>query len=195
MTAEDDAAPPRRAGHIPGEAGVWVLILGDLFVFSIFFVIIATTRTAHPAMFAGGQATLDRTIGLANTMLLLTSSLFVAMAVHRVRSGRPHAPRLFTAAIGCGLGFVALKAVEYGAKINAGLGVTTSDFYMLYFAFTGVHLAHVLIGLAVLAFLRSAARQPDSGRSSLVLIESGASFWHLVDMLWVVLFALFYLLR
>lgn len=188
-----DAAPPRR--HVPGEEGVWVLIIGDLFVFTNFFGMFAWYRGQELAVFAAGQATLARGLGLANTLLLLTSSLFVAMAVHRARAGREGADRLITWAMLCGLGFVAVKIAEYGAKVEAGIGFSSSSFYMLYYAFTGIHLIHVLIGLGVLAYVRSAARDPLAATTRMVGIESGASFWHLVDLLWIVLFALFYVLR
>jgi nitric oxide reductase NorE protein len=185
----------KREGHVPGEEGVWVLILGDLFVFSTFFLMFAWYRGNALPVFEAGQGMLNRGYGLINTVLLLTSSLFVAMAVHRVREGREGAVRLINLAIACGLGFASIKALEYGEKISAGIGFATSDFFMLYFAFTAIHLLHVLIGLGVLLFIRNAAHSPDAGQTRMVAIESGASFWHLVDLLWIVLFALFYVLR
>jgi nitric oxide reductase NorE protein len=180
---------------MPGEEGIWVLIFGDLFVFTLFFGTFLYYRGIEPAVFVASQLTLSRGFGLCNTFLLLTSSLFVAAGVQRVRRGAPHAPLLFLAAMACGFGFVGNKALEWGAKFHHGISLTTNDFYMLYFAFTGIHLFHVLIGLAVLSYLTSAAKKPDAATKSLVWIECGALFWHLVDLLWVVLFALFYLLR
>jgi nitric oxide reductase NorE protein len=177
--------------RIPGEPGIWVLILGELSVFSIFFITIAMTRHDDPEQFLRARATLNGVIGLANTLLLLTSSLFVALAVQRLREGRGGI-RLLFAAMACGIGFVVLKLFEYAEKIAAGIGFTTSEFFTFYFAFTGIHLAHVLLGLAVLGMLIVLARTaltPHRAR----LIECGAIFWHLVDLLWIVLFALFYL--
>jgi nitric oxide reductase NorE protein len=181
--------------RMPGEEGVWGLIIGDLFVFSLFFLTTLYYRASEAEVFARSQLTLNLGFGLINTLLLLTSSLLVATGVHRVRSGRPLPSRFFGAAILCGLGFVAIKVVEYSEKIRAGLSFGTNDFYMLYFAFTGIHLFHVLIGLGVLTYLMKASRRPEAAMSNLMLIESGACFWHLVDLLWIVLFALFYLVR
>lgn len=181
--------------HVPGEEGVWVLILGDLVVFSTFFLMFAWYRGNALPMFEAGQALLDRALGLINTLLLLTSSLLVAVAVHRVRTRRSGADGLLVLGILCGLGFVAVKVLEYAEKIHDGIGFATSDFFMLYFAFTGIHLIHVIIGLGVLIFIRSAARHPAAADTRMIAIESGASFWHLVDLLWIVLFALFYVLR
>jgi nitric oxide reductase NorE protein len=181
--------------RLPGEEGIWVLIGGDLFVFSLFFLTYMYYRGGELAVFLASQRTLTLGFGLANTILLLTSSLFVAIATRRLRvTGKP-APGLYLAAMACGLGFVGDKALEWGDKFHAGIGFTTNDFYMLYFAFTGIHLFHVLLGLGVLTFLTFACRRPNAATSGLVLIESGAIFWHLVDLLWIVLFALFYLVR
>jgi nitric oxide reductase NorE protein len=185
----------QHKGHVPGEEGVWVLILGDLFVFSTFFLMFAWYRGNALPEFEAGQALLNRGFGLINTLLLLTSSLLVAVAVHRVRTRRTGAQAMLNLAILCGLGFVGIKALEYGEKIRAGVSFATSDFFMLYYAFTGIHLIHVVIGLSVLLFIKSAARDPQAADTRMVAIESGASFWHLVDLLWIILFALFYVLR
>jgi nitric oxide reductase NorE protein len=152
-------------------------------------------RGLEPAVFVTSQITLNRGFGLTNTFLLLTSSLFVAAATQRVRRAAANPRPLFLAAMACGFGFVGIKAVEYSEKFHAGITVLTNDFFMLYFVFTGIHLIHVLIGLAVLAYLQKACLKPGAATTGLVWIECGALFWHLVDLLWVVLFALFYLLR
>jgi nitric oxide reductase NorE protein len=158
----------------PGEPGIWVLILRG--------------------GFAQAQATLSMHLGLLNTLLLLTSSLFVALAVHRSRNRQEGAARLLYLAMACGGGFVAIKTVEYAQKISAGVNFETRDFFTLYFAFTGIHLAHVLIGLVVLAIMAAMTRRVEA-RSNQALVECGGIFWHLVDLLWIILFALFYLIR
>jgi nitric oxide reductase NorE protein len=103
--------------------------------------------------------------------------------------------RFFSLAFLCGLGFVVVKFFEYREKIIAGFTITTNDFYMYYFMLTGIHLVHVVIGMGVLAFLIMTSRNPNLEDSHVNVLESGASFWHMVDILWIVLFALFYLLR
>jgi nitric oxide reductase NorE protein len=178
--------------RLPGEPGIWVLILGELFVFSLFFVTISITRNADPDGFLLAQSTLNRSLGLANTLLLLTSSLFVALAVQRFGERREGGSALLHAAMGCGCGFVIIKVVEYWEKIVAGVTFTSAEFFTFYFAFTGIHLAHVLLGLGVLVFIEVVARRPLTPKS-IGMIECGAIFWHLVDLLWIVLFALFYL--
>jgi nitric oxide reductase NorE protein len=180
--------------RLPGEPGLWVLVLGDLLIFSIFFVTIAAEHSSRPELFEQAQATLNHAFGLANTLLLLTSSLFVALAASRLRERAPGARPLLFWAMACGSGFVVIKVAEYTEKIRSGLNVASGEFFTLYFAFTGIHLAHVLLGLGVLGVMAATARSsaaPAHGR----LVEGGAIFWHLVDLLWIILFALFYLAR
>lgn len=180
--------------RVPGEPGIWVLVLGELFIFSMFFITIAAEHSARPELFRQAQATLNHSLGLTNTLLLLTSSLLVALAVDRLREAAPGARPLLHAAMACGAGFAVIKVVEYTEKIRGGVNIASSEFFTLYFAFTGIHLAHVLLGLGVLGLLSAAGRSPAvMDRSG--FIECGAIFWHLVDLLWIVLFALFYLAR
>ncbi|WP_235037589.1 MULTISPECIES: cytochrome c oxidase subunit 3 [unclassified Novosphingobium] len=182
-------AEPRR---IPGEAGIWVLIGGEMLVFSLFFLIFAYYRSQQPEVFSQSHLMLDRGIGLANTLVLLTSSLFVALGVRRVREGQPGDGTFFRAGLACGAIFAALKAAEYTAKFSHGITPLTNDFFMYYFAFTGIHLVHVLIGSGGLAYLSFvASREPSPSRT--MLAECAGLFWHLVDLLWIMLFALFYL--
>ena len=184
---------PAPGAHIPGEAGLWVMIFGDMLVFGLFFVTFAVYRLDEVGIFTASQARLNQGLGLLNTLLLLTSSLAVALAVGRLREGRPvPARRAATAGIVLGLGFVCVKVVEYGEKFTAGIVPTTNDFFMFYFAFTAIHLLHVLVGIAALLFLRSrcTATVTPGGMSA---VEGCGVFWHLVDVLWVVLFAILYL--
>jgi nitric oxide reductase NorE protein len=186
-----------RAAHLPGEPGVWVLIGGDLLIFSLFFLSFMAYRNASPTIYSSAQSQLNLKLGVLNTILLLTSSWFVATAVQAARRTSPHrAAIFFTLAFLCGLCFVGIKGIEYHERLAAGASIAGNEFFMFYFMLTGVHLLHVLIGLGVLLWLR----QKTSGRAPLtaqkmVLIESGATFWHLVDVLWIILFALLYLVR
>lgn len=181
--------------RMPGEEGVWVFILGDMLVFALFFGVIIYLRGEDPALFTQSQGQLSQTAGALNTVLLLTSSLFVALGVRASRDdAKDKARALFALALLCGLCFAGVKAIEYADKIALGLTPAENDFYMYFFVFTGIHLLHVTIGVAVLAALIRIARRPKLAAHDISLIESGASYWHLVDLLWVVLFALFYLL-
>ena len=181
---------------MPGEIGVWVFILGDLLIFGALFATYLFYRADDAGLFMRSQLRLDRDLGMANTLILLTSSWCVALAVQQVRVGAGRtARRWMTGAIACGLGFVAIKSIEYGAKGAEGIDLTTNTFFMFYFIMTGIHLLHLLLGLGLLFFVwrRMPASFPDN--REILLIETGASFWHLVDLLWIVLFPLLYLLH
>lgn len=182
--------------HLPGEAGVWVLILGDMLMFAIFFATFAYYRAQDVAGFAQSQQMLNKDYGIVNTLLLLTSSLFVVLAVRRARSGQARrVPALFALAGICGLGFMTLKFIEYREKLATGISLLTNDFFMFYFALTGLHAIHVLLGLGVLSYLHVISRTGAFTKEKLAALESGASFWHMVDILWIVLFPLLYLMK
>lgn len=200
MTAEtrSEAAAsvtlPRR--RIPGEEGIWVFVLGDMTVFAMFFGTFMYSRGKNPDIFARDHAHLSVALGTLNTVLLLTSSLLVVLGIQQVMSGAHRtAPRLFGGALACGLGFVAVKAVEWSHLFIEGKSVGSGEFFSYYFMFTGIHLLHVLIGCIVLGWLIATARRAELTGRQVVLCESGGIFWHMVDLLWIVLFALFYLMR
>ncbi|MBS0370540.1 MAG: cytochrome c oxidase subunit 3 family protein [Proteobacteria bacterium] len=190
------AAPPPARGHIPGEAGIWVFVLGDLLMFALAFVLFTYYRAGDPALFAAGQATLNQNYGVINTLLLLSSSWFVVLAIHAAkdRAAVP-AANFLVLAFACGGGFVAVKFMEYGEKLRAGLSLTTNDFFMYYYVLTGLHFAHVAIGMVVLIFLWRRCRAGIASERDIGFLESGATYWHMVDVLWIILFPLIYLLK
>ncbi len=192
--AED--APPGVRPHLPGEAGIWVFILGDMLIFASLFIVFVYYRGQDVALYADAQRTLNQHYGALNTFLMLTSSWCVALALNAARAQRNYSSRrFFMLGMLCGVGFVGVKFFEYREKIRAGFTLTTNDFYMYYYMLTGLHLMHVLLGLGVLAYLRQVAHAAPLSVQNFTALESGASFWHMVDMLWIVLFALLYLLR
>ncbi|RUT76984.1 cytochrome c oxidase subunit 3 family protein [Marinobacter sp. NP-6] len=181
--------------HIPGEIGIWLFVGGDLLIFSAFFIVIALGYQEQAELFDQSRTTLDMWVGVLNTFFLLTGSWFVAKGVESCRTNHGVAStRYLSLGIACGLLFVANKSFEWGLKISNGVNPTTNDFFMYFFVFTGIHLVHVLVGLGVLLVARSVSRRPTLRDKDIRTIESGATFWHLVDLLWIALFSLFYLL-
>ena len=174
--------------ELPGNPMMWVLILSELTAFGLFFLAFAVARSLHPAIFAAGQAQLDILLGGVNTMVLITSGWLMALAVRARADDHPEqARRLTILAMAVGSLFVAVKIVEYGAKLDAGYGLEGDLFFTLYFLLTGFHFLHVLLGLAILGLV--------AWRNSLENLETGAAFWHMVDLVWVVLYPLVYLVR
>jgi nitric oxide reductase NorE protein len=188
-------AHPTDAPHVPGEIGIWVFILGDMGVFALFFGIFTWERARQTAVFDASRLELSITLGAINTTLLLTGSLLVVLGVSAARGGRLRsATTAFIGALGCGLAFGIDKVLEYTGEVARGHTPSTNDFFMYYYVFTGIHALHLVVGLGVLGYLVSVVRRPSIGTDQLRAIESGASYWHLVDLLWLVLFALLYLM-
>lgn len=190
------SAQPEERPRVPGEEGIWVFVLGDMTVFALFFATFMYSRGKNPGRFAHDHGSILLPLGTVNTVALLTSSLLVALGVARVVAGRhASATRLFAGGLGCGLLFVVVKAIEWSRLFTEGLSVGSGEFFSYYFIFTGIHLGHVIIGLVVLTRLTGVSRRVELAAKDIRLCETGAIFWHMVDLLWVVLFALFYLVR
>lgn len=195
---ESTRTRPRRATepsvHLPGDVHMWVMVLGDLLIFGAYFVIFMVHRTMAPQSFLDAQQHLNLNIGVLNTLVLLTSSWFVARSVLAARRGdHPAAVRLTYLGAGCGVLFIGIKAYEWTSKIAEGHTMAGSEFFMFYYMLTGVHLFHVALGLLIMGIVVRELRNRRKRRMSMV--ESGATYWHMVDLLWVVIFGLLYVMR
>jgi nitric oxide reductase NorE protein len=184
-------------GHVPGEPGVWVLLFGDLMIFTVLFAVYLHQRSANPGLFSQSQESLNRNLGAINTVVLLTSSVLVVLATRAVRSDRwrHYSHKLIVAAAAVGVCFVIVKGIEYHEKVVLGITPSTNEFFMYYFVLTGVHLFHVVVGLLVLAVLSMLVRNQQITSPRLAFVEGGACYWHLVDLLWLVIFPLVFLVR
>lgn len=189
----------KKTPSLPAEEGVWLFILGDMFVFSLFFLVFIYYRAQDLAVFSQSQQLLNLNFGALNTLLLLSSSWFVAMALRALRNNEcAKVSRLLIASGSCGLGFVVIKFFEYGEKIQAGYTLTSNNFFMYYYIFTGIHFLHLVVGLGVLLYLWARIRRmPNKGYTAkdVQAFEGGAAYWHMVDLLWIVLFPLIYLVK
>jgi nitric oxide reductase NorE protein len=195
-TRQPDTAAAKPARRIPGEEGIWVFVLGDMVVFALFFAAFMYSRARNEEIFARDHESLNVVLGTTNTVLLLTSSLFVALGVQYVLAGhQARATRLFGGALACGVGFVAVKAIEWSHLFMEHKTVGTGEYFSYYFVFTGIHLLHVILGIIVLSRLLALSRRSEITPRQSMLCETGGIFWHMVDLLWIVLFALFYLVR
>ncbi|TAM65772.1 cytochrome c oxidase subunit 3 [Mycobacterium sp.] len=193
---EVDAKIAATRRHLPGEPGIWFVIFGDLLAFGALFLTFMYYRAKSPHTFAAGHQAMNLNIGVVNTLVLLTGSLAVVQGVGAYRAGaRRAADQALTAAIVCGATFLLLKSFEYGQKVSQSLLPNSSEFFTLYYTFTGVHFAHVVFGVAILVYMRRIARRPEPDFRDREIIESGGIFWHLVDLLWMAFFALFYLVH
>lgn len=194
------AAPPTATDpgdnqrmHLVGDGGMWVFVLGDLVIFGVYFIIFMIKRMQEPELFLQSQQHLSQNIGVINTLVLLASSWLVARGVLAARAGHhPHALRLTAYGGLCGVLFLLIKAFEWSSKISQGLTLPRNEFFAFYFMLTGVHLLHVVMGLIILGVVLRELHDPALRRVSMV--ETGAVFWHMVDLLWIVVFALVYVI-
>jgi nitric oxide reductase NorE protein len=188
---------PVRAGargHVPGDSSMWFFVIGDLLIFGGYFVGYMYYRGRNHELFLAGQAQLNLDIGTVNTIVLLTSSLFVALGTAAARVGnRGESLRRFWMALAFGAAFPILKLFEWIPEISRGLTPGKDLFFMYYYVMTGLHLCHVALGLVVICFIIRNVKESVAPKISFV--ETGATYWHMVDVLWLVLFALLYLMR
>lgn len=191
----DNAFLPQR--RIPGDPGVWILILGDLLVFALLFFFFTYDHASSRELFNSAQGELNQAYGVINTLFLLTSSWCIATALKSAQQGeKDRCVRFTVATILCGVGFIVVKLLEYVEKINSGITVLTNEFFMYYFMLTGIHFFHVMIGMGVLTYLWLKIRNDQLPVSdNLLVFETGASYWHMVDLLWIVIFYLLYLMN
>ena len=173
---------------LPGNPIMWVLIASELLVFGAMFIGFASVRLTQAELFASSQDSLNRLAGAINTMVLITSGFCAALAVHYQRINKtPHVRIWLAASSLLGLVFLGIKGLEYSEKISAGISTETNDFFMFYYLVTGFHALHVVFGIIILAIV--------GWKNNLENVLTGTAFWHMVDLIWVILFPLIYLMR
>lgn len=191
-SAAQDADKPGK--FVPGQPDMWAFVLFETLVFTAYFGFYLFYRTQSPELFLCAQAQLDLRVGVFNTLVLLLSSWSVARCVQSARAGayRPALKDVFLTAF-FGLLFLVSKVFEWARQIRIGSSVSGNDFFTYYFFLTGIHFVHLLIGFVVLGVVVYQLRSP--ARRSQELVETCATYWHTVDFLWVLIFALLYVVR
>jgi len=174
--------------------GIWIFIVGDLFIFGSYFVVYALWRHWDSELFLQSQQVLSQPFGIFNTLVLLGSSWFIAAAIRAMRAGDYGAAgKLTWMTIFLGLTFVASKLTEWVIKIGEGYTFTYDIFFQFYYFMTGVHILHVFFGMLALGRLLIEVKDPECRNNETA--EACAAFWHMVDLLWLIIFALMYLMR
>ena len=186
--------PAKPDTHIPGQPDMWAFVLFETLIFTGYFSVYLFQRTHQAQQFLHAQAQLDPRIGVVNTIVLLASSWSVARCVQSARAGSYRtAHRDAALTVIFGLVFLVSKVSEWIAQLHRGNGVSGNEFFTFYYFLTGIHFLHLLIGFVVLGIVIYQIRSP--ARRSQNLIETGATYWHTVDFLWVLIFALLYVVR
>lgn len=174
---------------------IWIIILLEVITFCAGIITFAWQSNLSPEVFEVSQSTLNTKIGLANTLLLLSSGFFVAESVRYLKIGdRLKSQKWMSAAMLFGFGFLILKGFEYVDKLQHGFDLTHDGFFTFYWLLTGFHFFHVLVGLVILLALWFKMRQGVYHENNFLDIESGAAFWHMCDIIWLLLFPVLYLL-
>ena len=187
-----DAKKPAK--FVPGQPDMWAFVLFETLIFTGYFGFYLFYRTQSPDLFLHAQAQLDLRIGVFNTLVLLLSSWSVARCVQSARAGayRPALKDAYLTAF-FGLVFMVSKVFEWARQIQMGSGFSSNEFFTYYYFLTGIHFVHLLIGFVVLGVVIYQLRSP--ARRSQELVETCATYWHTVDFLWVLIFALLYVVR
>jgi nitric oxide reductase NorE protein len=173
---------------------MWVFVLFEAFLFTAYFTVYVVSRAQSPDLFLASQAHLDLRVGVFNTLVLLASSWSVARCVHAAREGafRSASANLLLTGF-FGLVFLVSKVIEWITKVGEGFTFTSDGFFSFYYFLTALHFLHLLIGFVFLAVVGRELRSP--ARRSQELVETGATYWHTIDFLWVLIFALLYVMR
>ena len=183
-------------GYLPGDLAMWFFILAELSVFAILILTFAVTQALKPQMFSESRQLLSSSTGLAMTLNLLTAGLFAALAQEQVRQSRARCGAVFLlAALLAASVYVVLKLTEYRHLLASGLGLEHNTFFTLYWILTGFHFLHVLLGMLILGWLAERCRRGLYDANNRSGFESGVLYWHMVDLIWVVLFPLVYVLN
>jgi len=189
-----------KTKYPPGDFGIWIIIYIELITFGAFFLGYAYTRRLHVELFNASQLLLDQRAGFINTLILITSSWLVVKAVHAIKhmkknEANKEAAHLLLGAMGLGSVFLLIKMIEFSGKYAQGINLSTNTFFMFYFILTIFHFLHVLLGVIILFNLYQNTKVGQYSAQNYRGLETGASYWHMVDLLWIILFPLIYIIR
>ena len=187
------------------KLGMWLFILSELLLFGGMFILYSVYRYKNPVDFHHASRELDVILGTLNTLILLTSSLTLALSISAIQKGnRKLSTYLLIATIFFGLLFLLNKGIEWSTKMNHGIYPSSPIllerpkgeilFFGLYYVMTGLHGLHVLVGVAVLSVMLNFLLKDKISQTHFVPLENSGLYWHLVDIIWIFLFPLFYLI-
>jgi len=196
----------RHTDDVGAKMGMWLFLFTEMLFFGGMFLLYAVYRSNYTTDFYAASSELSRTIGAFNTVILITSSLTAALSLSAIKKGALRSASLglgITALIG--IVFLIMKYIEWSTKIGDGIYPGSANmngmahgkvlFYSLYFVMTGIHAFHVLIGIGTFAVILFMIHRGTVHEGDFVKLENSALYWHFVDIAWIYLFPLLYLLR
>ena len=189
------------------KLGMWIFILTELLLFGGLFVAYTIFRVLNPDMFYNAHKQLDLALGTTNTIILITSSLTMALAVRSSQLNLRNRSILFlTSTIFLACLFLVIKYFEYSHKFHLGqlpgkyytftgvAGTNPHIFFSIYFAMTGLHAIHIIVGIVIIAVMLLKTYRNNFSGEYYTPLELTGLYWHLVDLIWIYLFPLFYLI-
>lgn len=180
----------------PGDLAIWIFIFAELAVFGVLFLVYAFSRSNNVELFNSSQDLVDRTSGAINTLVLITSSFFAVRSVAAIRDDNAKScGHWLLATIGMGGVFLVIKMIEFNAKFSAGIGLSTNLYFTYFLSMTAFHFMHVILGMIILAAVYFKARGGGYSAANHTGVETGVSYWHMVDLVWIILFPLVYVIR
>ncbi len=202
-SAHHEKLPPGHFHHLEPETayhaakfGMWLFLATEVLLFGGLFCAYAIYFNREHAMFQYYSGELNWKLGALNTVVLLVSSFFMALGVDAAQHGdNKKVVRNTTITLVCGLIFLVVKFFEYKAKIEHGFFPPPNIYFGLYFTMTGLHGVHVVAGMGLLAWIRGLAKKNHFSETYYTPVEVGGLYWHLVDLIWIYLFPLLYLIH
>ena len=193
------------------KMGMWLFLITEILLFSGMFVAYTVYRAWHPEVFQIASTALDPLYGGINTIVLLFSSLTVAMSIHEAQRGNQKKLTMYlVVTLVCAAIFMGIKYIEYTTKFSHGIYAGeafhphgawayldipfAAQFFSIYFVMTGIHAVHILIGMGVITWMIIRARRGDFNSEWYTPVELTGLYWHLVDIIWIFLFPLLYLI-
>ncbi len=178
----------------PGGILIWIIIFLELITFGAALIAMAYYGNQEQELFHDSSLKLNKTYGMINTIFLLTSGFLMAISVSEIKKGNTKKfNKLLLLTMLFGLFFLGLKSLEYYDKIADGIGIGYNTFFTFYWMLTLFHVIHVIVGLVILTSVYFGVRKENS-KTSIDDVEASAAFWHMCDLIWILLFPIIYLL-
>ncbi len=178
----------------PGGILMWIVIFLELITFGMALIAMAAYSKDEPEIFHNSRLLLNTTYGTINTLFLITSGFFMVLSVHYLKEKKLKKTSLYLklTMLG-GILFLVLKTFEYIAKIDAGLTIDYNTFFSFYWMLTLFHVIHVIVGLVILTIVYFDFKKKKE-QTNLDDFEASAAFWHMCDLIWLLLFPIIYLI-
>jgi len=179
----------------PGGILLWFIIIIEVFTFLGASLIFVHYRHENLTVFTESKQMLNPILGTINTVILITSGLFMALAVLKLRENKNKQSANFIAyGVLLGVVFLGIKSFEFYHKIELGIGFNYNEFFTFYWMMTGFHYIHVLFGVGLLGYMYFAVKSGKYTSKSIQDVEASATFWHMCDLIWILIFPVLYLL-